>query len=129
MKRWAFVFNPFGTGKCFKPIKNPLSHITCGFLYFFGSPKTFVWYRRPDLNRHDFRHHPLKMACLPISPRRLKLYYFLATGFKGSCVSLFYSLHCFSFRYLSIFYLSSFYWLNCLYFRYIFSLNSRYSSS
>ena len=25
-------------------IKNPLSQITCGFLYFFGSLKTFKWY-------------------------------------------------------------------------------------
>ncbi len=29
------------------------------------------WCRRAELNRHGLRvHHPLKMACLPISPRR-----------------------------------------------------------
>lgn len=36
-----------------------------------------IWYRWPDLNRHDLRHHPLKMACLPISPHRLKVILFV----------------------------------------------------
>ena len=46
----------------------------------FGSPnkqpkyKTrvalIVWCRRRDSNSHSFRHYPLKIACLPISPRR-----------------------------------------------------------
>ena len=26
------------------------------------------WCPRPDSNRHDFRHYPLKIACLPIPP-------------------------------------------------------------
>ena len=26
------------------------------------------WCPRPDLNRHGFRHYPLKIACLPIPP-------------------------------------------------------------
>jgi hypothetical protein len=30
-----------------------------------------VWCRRRDSNSHSFRHYPLKIACLPISPRRL----------------------------------------------------------
>ena len=28
------------------------------------------WCRRRDSNSHSFRHYPLKIACLPISPRR-----------------------------------------------------------
>src|SRR5437870_6850177 len=34
------------------------------------------WCRRRDSNSHSFRHYPLKIACLPISPRRrtLKLF-------------------------------------------------------
>src|SRR6185503_13587535 len=31
------------------------------------------WCRRRDSNSHSFRHYPLKIACLPISPRRLEL--------------------------------------------------------
>ena len=31
----------------------------------------FKWCRRPESNRHRLPHHPLKMACLPIPPRRL----------------------------------------------------------
>src|SRR5574343_334637 len=30
-----------------------------------------TWCRRRDSNSHSFRHYPLKIACLPISPRRL----------------------------------------------------------
>ena len=30
------------------------------------------WCRRRDSNSHSFRHYPLKIACLPISPRRHK---------------------------------------------------------
>src|SRR6201996_1404889 len=30
----------------------------------------FLWCRRRDSNSHSFRHYPLKIACLPISPRR-----------------------------------------------------------
>jgi hypothetical protein len=30
-----------------------------------------TWCRRRDSNSHDFRHYPLKIACLPIPPRRL----------------------------------------------------------
>ncbi len=33
---------------------------------------TFIWCRRRDSNSHSLRHYPLKIACLPISPRRLK---------------------------------------------------------
>ncbi len=29
-----------------------------------------TWCRRRDSNSHSFRHYPLKIACLPISPRR-----------------------------------------------------------
>ncbi len=29
-----------------------------------------IWCRRRDSNSHSFRHYPLKIACLPISPRR-----------------------------------------------------------
>ncbi len=29
-----------------------------------------LWCRRRDSNSHSFRHYPLKIACLPISPRR-----------------------------------------------------------
>ena len=32
-----------------------------------------LWCRRRDSNSHSLRHYPLKIACLPISPRRLKL--------------------------------------------------------
>src|SRR6478735_5526412 len=34
------------------------------------------WCRRRDSNSHSFRHYPLKIACLPISPRRRSLCYF-----------------------------------------------------
>ena len=30
------------------------------------------WCRRRDSNSHSLRHYPLKIACLPISPRRLE---------------------------------------------------------
>lgn len=30
----------------------------------------FQWCRRRDSNSHSFRHYPLKIACLPIPPRR-----------------------------------------------------------
>ena len=30
--------------------------------------KQKLWCPEPDLNRHDLRHYPLKIACLPISP-------------------------------------------------------------
>ena len=48
--------------------------------YFNVTPKKplnlllYFWCRWPDSNRHSSRHHPLKMACLPIPPHRLKLY-------------------------------------------------------
>jgi hypothetical protein len=29
-----------------------------------------IWCRRGDSNPHEFPHHPLKMACLPIPPLR-----------------------------------------------------------
>ena len=32
--------------------------------------KDFYWCRRPDSNRDSFRYYPLKIACLPIPPRR-----------------------------------------------------------
>ena len=38
------------------------------------------WCRRPDSNRDGLRHYPLKIACLPISPRRLQIssvFYFI----------------------------------------------------
>ena len=38
------------------------------------------WCRRPDSNRHGLRHYPLKIACLPIPPLRLKLLSFGRTG-------------------------------------------------
>ena len=36
-----------------------------------GTDPEFDWCRRRDSNSHSFRHYPLKIACLPISPRRL----------------------------------------------------------
>ena len=42
------------------------------------------WCRRRDSNSHSFRHYPLKIACLPISPRRLgEKQYCLAPGFQA----------------------------------------------
>lgn len=44
-----------------------------GFLRAFAAPGaawTNSWCRRRDSNSHSFRHYPLKIACLPISPRR-----------------------------------------------------------
>ena len=46
------------------------------------------WCRRPDSNRHGLRHYPLKIACLPIPPLRLKLVSFglsgrFTGGFRG----------------------------------------------
>src|SRR6476620_11705216 len=43
-----------------------------------GSPSLalyLLWCRRRDSNSHSFRHYPLKIACLPISPRRQALYF------------------------------------------------------
>src|SRR5690606_22553292 len=34
-------------------------------------PDFMSWCRRRDSNSHSFRHYPLKIACLPIPPRRL----------------------------------------------------------
>jgi len=39
-----------------------------GLIKFLKVP--FCWCRRRDSNSHSFRHYPLKIACLPISPRR-----------------------------------------------------------
>src|SRR5690554_8057409 len=33
-------------------------------------PDFMSWCRRRDSNSHSFRHYPLKIACLPIPPRR-----------------------------------------------------------
>ena len=41
--------------------------ITCNWLV--------IWCRRRDSNSQSFRHYHLKIACLPISPRRLLLSY------------------------------------------------------
>ena len=49
------------------------------------------WCRRPDSNRHGLRHYPLKIACLPIPPLRLKLFSFarrlclVGRAVDGSC--------------------------------------------
>lgn len=40
-------------------------------LRFSGRFTRNSWCRRRDSNSHSFRHYPLKIACLPISPRRL----------------------------------------------------------
>lgn len=52
-------------------IKNPRSHGESGFFTRPEQPGTNSWCRRRDSNSHSFRHYPLKIACLPISPRRL----------------------------------------------------------
>ncbi len=36
--------------------------------FFYSS---VYWCRRRDSNSHSSRHYPLKIACLPIPPRRL----------------------------------------------------------
>ena len=41
-------------------IKKGASLAACAFTHS-------LWCRRPDSNRHEFPHHPLKMACLPSS--------------------------------------------------------------
>lgn len=52
--------------------KNPHPHRrNAGSLHTQGQPGTNSWCRRRDSNSHSFRHYPLKIACLPISPRRL----------------------------------------------------------
>ena len=52
--------------------KNPHPHRrNAGSLHVQGYPGTNSWCRRRDSNSHSFRHYPLKIACLPISPRRL----------------------------------------------------------
>ena len=38
-----------------------------------GEP-SLIWCPRPDLNRHGFRHYPLKIACLPIPPLGQKFF-------------------------------------------------------
>ena len=38
-----------------------------------GQAFVMSWCRRRDSNSHSFRHYPLKIACLPIPPRRLRL--------------------------------------------------------
>src|SRR5690554_1880281 len=40
------------------------------FKYDMGHYEMSNWCRRPESNRHTLRHYPLKIACLPISPRR-----------------------------------------------------------
>src|SRR3546814_437188 len=40
-----------------------------------------TWCRRRDSNSHSFRHYPLKIACLPIPPRRLAKSGILARNF------------------------------------------------
>ena len=40
-------------------------------IWFFGEFHLMVgWCRRGDSNPHEFPHHPLKMACLPVPPLR-----------------------------------------------------------
>jgi hypothetical protein len=52
--------------------------------------RSFVdsWCRRRDSNSHSFRHYPLKIACLPISPRRRdgKRHRFPRCSCAASCV-------------------------------------------
>lgn len=56
--------------------ENPRNHLVLhGFLYCIRLLWIVRWCRRRDLNSHDFRHYPLKIACLPIPPpRREKRY-------------------------------------------------------
>ena len=75
--------------------KNPLSLTTCGFLYFFASRWMLNWCRWPDLNRHDLRHHPLKMACLPISPHRHKHFKNFNYFFTASSLDLGSAMFCY----------------------------------
>ena len=74
------------------------------------------WYRWPDLNRHDLRHHPLKMACLPISPHRhnhLNLYFFgFFIGFRRRIILFFNSLYFFCLWHYSIFNFCTTNWSN-----------------
>ncbi len=39
-------------------------------------PQLVIWCRRPESNRHGLRHYPLKIACLPIPPRRQRHQFF-----------------------------------------------------
>ena len=38
-----------------------------------------LWCRRPDSNRHGSPHHPLKMACLPVSTTSARLWLTLSS--------------------------------------------------
>ena len=67
---WKCVFQShprkMGAAACHPRNKKPaFSAERCGFIVRNS------WCRRRDSNSHSFRHYPLKIACLPISPRRL----------------------------------------------------------
>ena len=52
-----------------------------GFSFYNGLSSCWMpnWCGWSDSNRHDLRHHPLKMACLPISPHP-RIGYFFSPG-------------------------------------------------
>jgi hypothetical protein len=54
----------------FFPIKSQLKTTLCWLLCIFACLFFYCWCRRRDSNSHSLRHYPLKIACLPISPRR-----------------------------------------------------------
>lgn len=60
------------SARCARPIKKPRSVALSRFLFYARNTvdENRIWCRRRDSNSHSFRHYPLKIACLPISPRR-----------------------------------------------------------
>ena len=46
------------------------------FLADTGWYRSYIWYPRPDSNRHSLRHYDLNIACLPIPPLGQTLTYF-----------------------------------------------------
>ena len=66
-----------GAGRCREPAatrRGPVGRSTVATVIAravpFGANGVKRWCRRRDSNSHSFRHYPLKIACLPISPRR-----------------------------------------------------------
>jgi hypothetical protein len=60
-------------------IKSQLRHLLCWLslsYLLYGA----TWCRRRDSNSHSFRHYPLKIACLPIPPRRHSPHILLRLG-------------------------------------------------
>ena len=58
------------------------------FRFRFAKPQTEVLCPKGDSNSHTLRHHPLKMACLPVSPSGPETWVVTRLGFEPRTLRL-----------------------------------------